>query len=134
MRKDKMKKNLKIELKLINYFQTLLQTHLTYFFTSKERLNNLKLHKFFTNFNYISFSFIFFIGKSIMRKSFSSTFFAFLNNFRKSEKKFEEIGNKKIIMFRTTFILLIFSFYLFIYSIFLSICKYSKRNLRIVLS
>ena len=76
-----MKKNLKIDLKLINYFYTLLQTHLTYFPTFKERLNNLKLHKFLTNFNYISFSCIFFIGKSIMRKSFSSTFFAFLNNF-----------------------------------------------------
>ena len=42
-----------------------------------KRLNNFKMYKFLTNFNYILFSFIFLIVKSIMRKQFFLVFFFF---------------------------------------------------------
>ena len=41
------------------------------------KINNLKMHKFLTDFNYIWLSFVFFIVQSNIRKSFSLTFFFF---------------------------------------------------------
>ena len=54
-----------------------IQTHFTYFYLLYKYLNNLKIHKFLTNFNNISFSFVFFMVKPNMRKLFSFTFFSF---------------------------------------------------------
>ena len=42
------------------------------------------MHKFLTNFNSILFSLIFFIVQPNMRKSFSFTFFSFLNTFQEA--------------------------------------------------
>ena len=49
------------KIKSINYFYIFFQTHLTYSNFSIIKLNNLKIYKFLTNFNYILFSFIIFI-------------------------------------------------------------------------
>ena len=46
----------------------LFQTNLTYFNSSIQRLNNLKIHEFLINFDYILFSFIFSMEKPNMRK------------------------------------------------------------------
>ena len=50
---EEKKKKEKISLKLINHIYILLQTHLIYFYSSIEPLNNLKICKFLTNFVYI---------------------------------------------------------------------------------
>ena len=42
-----------MDIKSINYFDMLLQTHFTYFSSYIKKLNNLKIHKFLTNFNHI---------------------------------------------------------------------------------
>ena len=61
MKEKKMRKeNNKIKLKLINYFYMLLLIHFAYFYYFISKLNNLKIYKILTNFNYILFSFIFF--------------------------------------------------------------------------
>ena len=49
----KIRRKEKICLKLINHIYILLQTHLIYFYSSIEPLNNLKICKFLTNFVYI---------------------------------------------------------------------------------
>ena len=61
-------KEIKNNLKSINYFYMLFQTNFTYFNSSIQRLNNLKIHEFLINFDYILFSFIFSMEKPNMRK------------------------------------------------------------------
>ena len=49
MEERKSEKKLKIDLKLIKYFYVLLQTNISYFTSSMQRLNNLKIYKFLIN-------------------------------------------------------------------------------------
>ena len=56
----------------------------------KERLNNMTIHKFLINFNYIWFSLIFFIKQLNMKKSFSFGLCLVSENF---ERKYK--GKKK---------------------------------------
>ena len=58
------------KIKSINYFYIFFQTHLTYSNFSIIKLNNLKIYKFLTNFNYILFSFIIFIYSIIKYQCF----------------------------------------------------------------
>ena len=53
----------KIDLKLINYFHMVLQTHFIYLFFNIYKLNNFKIYKFVVNFHYIWFYFYLFILK-----------------------------------------------------------------------
>ena len=46
IKKEKVKKNTKIDLNVINYFYKFFQTYFTYFSLLLERLNNLKIYKF----------------------------------------------------------------------------------------
>lgn len=52
----------------------LLQMHFTYLNSSTQRLNNLNMHKFFTNFNHIWYFSYYLLQKPNIRKSFSSIF------------------------------------------------------------
>ena len=56
------------------------QTYLIYFSFLMLRLNNFKIHKVLTNFNYILFSFIFYLGHPNIRVNhiFLTFFFFFL--------------------------------------------------------
>ena len=74
--KNREKGKIKQILKRIFFFQT----YLIYFSSLMLRLNDFKIHKVLTNFNYILFSFIFYLGHPNIRVNniFLTFYFIFL--------------------------------------------------------
>ena len=74
-RKKENVRKIKIRFKVNKLFLYAISNSFHIFFSLLCKDYNFKMHKFLNNFNYILFSFIFFIHKSNMRKSFSLIFF-----------------------------------------------------------